>query len=81
MPDQIRLVVSTIALLVAGWIGYGFGSARLEIARAQLAALDNTVKTRLPQVNALLQKQKLAPIKAEPLDPKADKDKPKSDRQ
>jgi photosystem II stability/assembly factor-like uncharacterized protein len=48
---------------------------------AQLAALDNTVKTKLPQVNALLQKQKLAPIKAEPLDPKADKDKPKSDRQ
>ena len=45
---------------------------------AQLAALQNTVNTKLPQVNQLLQKQKLAPIKAEPLDPKADKDKPKS---
>lgn len=42
MPDQIRLVVSTIALLVAGWIGHGFGSARLENAQAQLSALEKS---------------------------------------
>jgi photosystem II stability/assembly factor-like uncharacterized protein len=46
---------------------------------AQLAALDNTVKTRLPQVNQLLQKQKLAPIKAEPST--TDEQKPKSESQ
>ena len=46
---------------------------------AQLAALDNTVKTRLPQVNQLLQKQKLAPIKAEPF--KTDEQRPKSEPQ
>jgi hypothetical protein len=46
---------------------------------AQLAALDNTVKTRLPQVNQLLQKQKLAPIKAEPF--RTDEQKSKSEPQ
>jgi chromosome segregation ATPase len=49
MPDQIRLVVSTIALLVAGWIGYGFGSARLETARAQLAALEKSGQAALAE--------------------------------
>ena len=37
---------------------------------AQLEILDNTVKTKLPQVNQLLKKQKLAPIEAKPLDTK-----------
>jgi hypothetical protein len=32
-------------------------------------------------VNQMLQKQKLPPIEAKPLDPKADKDKPKSEPQ
>ncbi len=41
----------------------------------QLSTLDSTVKTKLPKVNQMLQKQKLAPIEAKPLDPKADKDK------
>ncbi len=31
------------------------------------------MKTTLPQVNQLLKKQKLAPIEAKPLDPKAGK--------
>jgi hypothetical protein len=44
---------------------------------AQLEVLDNTIKTKLPQVNQLLKKQKLAPIEAKPLDPKADEAKPK----
>ncbi len=35
----------------------------------QLDKLDTTVQKELPQVNGLLQKQKLAPIKAEPLKP------------
>jgi hypothetical protein len=47
----------------------------------QLSTLDSTIKTKLPRVNQLLQKQKLAPIEAKPLDPKADKDKPKSEPQ
>jgi photosystem II stability/assembly factor-like uncharacterized protein len=47
----------------------------------ELSKLDTTVKTKLPQVNQLLQKQKLPPIKAEPLDPKAKTDKPKSEPQ
>lgn len=42
-------------------------SARLSM---QLATLEKTVKTGLSKVNQLLQKQKLQPIKAEPLDPK-----------
>jgi hypothetical protein len=46
----------------------------------QLAALANTVKTRLPQVNQLLQKQKLAPIKAEPFRTD-EQQKPKSEPQ
>ena len=33
----------------------------------QLSRLDQTIKTELPRVNRLLQKQKLPPIKAEPL--------------
>ncbi len=35
----------------------------------QLAKLDGAIKTTLPQVNILLQKQKVAPIKPEPLKP------------
>jgi len=48
-----------------------------------LNALDNAVKTELPRVNQMLQRQKLAPIKAEPLDPNkpADKDKGKGQEQ
>lgn len=42
MFEPIRLVVSTIALLVAGWIGYGIGSARLDEATARLAALQQS---------------------------------------
>jgi hypothetical protein len=34
-----------------------------------LNALDTAVKTELPRVNQMLQRQKLAPIKPEPLDP------------
>jgi hypothetical protein len=34
-----------------------------------LHALDSAVKTELPKVNEMLQRQKIAPIKAEPLDP------------
>jgi hypothetical protein len=44
----------------------------------QLEVLDNTIKTKLPQVNQLLKKQKLAPIEAKPLDPKAEQAKPKT---
>ena len=35
-----------------------------------LNALENAVKIELPKVNQMLQRQKIAPIKAEPLDPK-----------
>jgi chromosome segregation ATPase len=55
MPDQIRLVVSTIALLVAGWIGYGFGSARLENARAQLAVLEKSGPAALAEQTTVRQ--------------------------
>jgi len=48
---------------------------------AQLEILDNTVKTKLPQVNQLLKKQKLAPIEAKPLDPKAEKPKTSPQKQ
>ncbi|HEX3704508.1 MAG TPA: hypothetical protein VHU82_14335 [Vicinamibacterales bacterium] len=48
---------------------------------AQLDVLDNTIKTKLPQVNQLLKKQKLAPIEAKPLDPKAEAAKPKTQPQ
>ena len=41
----------------------------------QLNKLDTTVNKELPQVNQLLQKQKLAPIKAEPLKPAEEKPK------
>jgi hypothetical protein len=43
----------------------------------ELNKLDSTVKTDLPRVNQMLQKQKLAPIKAEPLDPNKTEEKPK----
>ena len=44
----------------------------------ELNKLDSSVKTQLPQVNQMLQKQKLPPIKAEPLDPNKTEEKPKS---
>jgi len=43
----------------------------------QMKKLDTTVQKDLPQVNQMLQRQKLAPIKAEPLKPEEEK-KPKS---
>ena len=43
----------------------------------QLNKLDSAVKTQLPQVNQMLQKQRLVPIKAEPLDPNKTEEKPK----
>ena len=49
MPDQIRLVVSTIALLVAGWVGHGIGTARLEETRSQLAALQKSSQSALAE--------------------------------
>ncbi|WP_310460022.1 hypothetical protein [Sphaerotilus sp.] len=55
MPDQIRLVVPTIALLVAGWIGYGVGSARLENARAQWMALEKSGQSALAEQTAARQ--------------------------
>jgi predicted nucleic acid-binding Zn-ribbon protein len=55
MPVQIRLVVCTIALLVAGWMGHGIGSARLEEARAQLAALQKSGQTALAAQTAARQ--------------------------
>ena len=39
LTDPIRLVVPTIALLVAGWIGHGVGSARLDETRTALTRL------------------------------------------
>ncbi len=51
---------------------YEMLAGRLE---AELAKLDTAVKTKLPQVNQLLQKQKLQPIKAEPLKPAETKPK------
>jgi hypothetical protein len=44
-----------------------------------LKKLDTTVQKDLPQVNQMLQRQRLAPIKAEPLKP-GDEKKPKSDQ-
>jgi photosystem II stability/assembly factor-like uncharacterized protein len=47
----------------------------------QLNTLDSTVKTELPKVNQMLQRQKLDPIKAEPAKPdEKPKDKPQGDR-
>jgi hypothetical protein len=43
----------------------------------QLTALDTAVKVDLPQVNQLLQRQKLEPIKAVPLDPSKKQDEHK----
>jgi photosystem II stability/assembly factor-like uncharacterized protein len=40
----------------------------------QLTALDSAVKVELPQVNQMLQRQKLEPIKAVPLDPNKKQD-------
>jgi hypothetical protein len=51
-------------------------SSRLD---EQMNRLDRAVQTELPQINRMLQRQRLAPIKAEPL--KADEDKPKSNPQ
>ena len=48
----------------------------------QMKKLDTTIKQELPKVNQLLQRQRLAPIKAEPQKPddqKDQKDKPKGD--
>ena len=47
----------------------------------QMTRLDTAVQKELPQVNRMLQRQRLAPINAEPLKPDADKAKPKSDPQ
>jgi photosystem II stability/assembly factor-like uncharacterized protein len=46
----------------------------------QMNKLDTAVQKDLPQVNQLLQRQKLAPIKPVPLKPEEEKPKPKSDR-
>jgi hypothetical protein len=51
-------------------------SSRLD---EQMNRLDRAVQTELPQINRMLQRQRLAPIKAQPL--KADEDKPKSNPQ
>jgi chromosome segregation ATPase len=40
MFDKIRLIAVCVGLLVAGWIGHGIGSSRLDNARAQLRALE-----------------------------------------
>lgn len=55
MPYQIRLVVSTIALLVAGWIGYGIGTAKLDTTRAQIAALEKSGQAALAEQTAARQ--------------------------
>src|SRR5262249_45239061 len=54
---------------------FGMLSGKLD---EQLNKLDTTVNKELPQVNQMLQKQKLAPIKAEPLKPT--EEKPKSNQ-
>ena len=46
-----------------------------------LQKLDTTIKTQLPQVNTMLQRQKLAPIKAEPLKVEEEKEKKPSQQQ
>jgi hypothetical protein len=46
-----------------------------------MTRLDAAVQKELPQVNRMLQRQRLAPIKAEALKPDRDKAKPKSDPQ
>jgi len=51
-------------------------SAKLD---EQMKKLDTAVEKELPQVNQMLQRQKIAPIKAEPLKPDEEK-KPKSDQ-
>jgi len=45
---------------------------------AEMQKLDTAVQQELPAVNRMLQRQKLAPIKAEPLKPE-EKTKPKSE--
>ncbi|HTK29638.1 MAG TPA: hypothetical protein VL309_08815 [Vicinamibacterales bacterium] len=47
----------------------------------QLSTLDTAIKVKLPQVNKMLERQKLPPIEAKPLDPNAEKDKPKPNPQ
>ena len=54
---------------------YNMLSAKID---EQMKKLDTTVQKDLPQVNQMLQRQKLAPIKAEPLKVEEEK-KPKSD--
>jgi photosystem II stability/assembly factor-like uncharacterized protein len=49
--------------------------------KEQMTRLDTAVEKELPQVNRMLQRQRLAPIKAEALKPENDKAKPKSDPQ
>jgi hypothetical protein len=53
-------------------------SSRLQ---EQMTKLDAAVQKDLPEVNRMLQRQRLAPIKAEALKPDADKAKPKSEPQ
>jgi photosystem II stability/assembly factor-like uncharacterized protein len=45
----------------------------------QMNKLDTAVQKELPQVNQMLQRQKLAPINAKPLKPEDEKPKPKSE--
>jgi hypothetical protein len=47
----------------------------------EISTLDTTLDVKLPQVNKMLQKQKLPPIEKKPLDPNAGKDKPKTNPQ
>ena len=49
--------------------------------KEQMTRLDTAVQKELPEVNRMLQRQRLAPIKAEPLKPADDKAKPKSNPQ
>jgi len=47
----------------------------------QLTALDTAVKVDLPQVNQMLQRQRLEPIKAVPLDPNKKQDERKQQKE
>jgi chromosome segregation ATPase len=55
MPSLIRLVVPTIILLMAGWIGHGIGAARLEDAQAKLRALETASQASLARQDAARQ--------------------------
>jgi photosystem II stability/assembly factor-like uncharacterized protein len=48
--------------------------------KMQLSNLDSTIKVKLPQVNQMLQKQKLAPIEAKKLEPKAEPKPPSENK-